>query len=56
MKDLVGQLHHIKNEKYILEEKVDDLTKGVLNTKSDLKTYSSDMRMMEFDALIAFQS
>lgn len=50
--DLVGKLHDLENEKCILEEKVDDLMEGVLETKSDQKSYSADMRMMVFDALV----
>lgn len=42
----------MENEKCSLEDKVEEMEDLVLVTKSDQKSYSSNMRLMVFDAII----
>lgn len=47
-----NEITSLRNDKLKLEEKLEEAEGSVKHTKTDGKTYSSEMRLMVFDALI----
>lgn len=47
-----AEIFNLQNEKNLLEEKIEDIEQGEKSTKSDGKTYSPEMRMMVYDAIV----